>query len=441
MQRKYIMGLIGATLGLVFFWGIYLSTENKMIQLESVEAFNQKQKITFISSWGAYDSKARVLKDILQNLSEKYINIEIEDSSMAGEDFIYILKTDFASGNEPDVFGLWPGTDFDLLVDKGKVADLTDLIKSDKEWYEQFKKATWEYVTVDDRIYGLPIEIIYEGLFINRDLFEKYNVKIPSNFNELLVAVEKFTDVGIIPIAYSETPEGSYIYQNIVMKLGGKEDVENPFDEHGNIKECFIDGMKYMKQLYDAGAFPEKLWDIDDKTRNELFYNKEAAMIVQGSWMIGEDTLSGEDQTIEVIPFPDMPGGKAHSTAIIYGCGNGIFHISQKAWENPEVRKSCSLLLKEFTSPHNVSLLAQNTGFISNVELGEYEPDSSILKDKGEQLITNSKELVGPVDSFINRGIWENVIVGRFPDVLKGSITAEELCEEVNRVNRITKED
>lgn len=434
MQKKYVITLICITLSLVFLFAIYLFSDRQPVVVSPIEAFNQKEKISFISSWGAYDSKSQRLKSVLKKLYDKYPHLQIEDSSMAGKDFLFILKTDFASGNEPDLFGLWPGSDFNLLVEQNKVADLTDLIKGDEDWYKQFNEATWDYVTVNNRIYGLPIEIIYEGLFINKDLFEKYNIKIPTTFEELLEAVKAFKEVGIIPIAYSETPEGSYIYQNMVMKLGGKEDVENPFDEAGKIKPCFIEGMYYMKELYEAGAFPDRLLYLDDKKRNELFVNKEAAMIVQGSWLIGYDTLSGDDITVDIIPFPDMPNGKADTTAIIYGCGNGIFHMSQKAWEDPQLRKNCSLLLKELTSPENVSILADGSGFISNIDLGEYTPPSTLLSIKGERLVMNAKELIGPVDSFINRGVWENIIIKRFPNVLKGIITPEAVFDEVYEV-------
>ncbi len=431
MRKKYIIALMSITLCLIFFLAVYLTSNRQEVVITPIEAFDSKEKISFISSWGSYDSKAERLKIIFDRLSEKYPHINIEDSSMAGEDFLFILKTDFASGNEPDIFGLWPGSDFNLLVEQGKVADLTEILQKDQEWYSRFKTATWDYVTVDGRIYGLPIEMIYEGLFINRDLFDRYQVKVPTNFDELLEAVEAFKKVGIIPIAYSETPEGSYIYQNIVMKLGGKEDAEHPFDENGKIKQCYIDGMYYMKELYDAGAFPERLFYIDDKKRNDLFVDKKAAMIVQGSWFIGDNVLKSSDATVEIIPFPDMPNGKADSTAIIYGCGNGIYHLSQKAWNNEALRESYISVLKDLTAPENVAVFEGDSGFISNVKLGEYATIPSTLSIRGANLVNHAKELVGPIDSFMNRGIWDNIIIKQFPSVLKGSITPEEVFDKV----------
>lgn len=99
--------------------------------------------------------------------------------------------------------------------------------------------------------------------------------------------------------------------------------------------------------------------------------------------------------------------------------------------EDPKLRQSCSLLLKELTSPENVGILAGGSGFISNIELGDYAPPATVLSTKGEKLVENAKELVGPVDSFINRGIWENIIIKRFPNVLKGTMTPEAVFDEV----------
>jgi raffinose/stachyose/melibiose transport system substrate-binding protein len=441
MQKKYIVSLTIITLCFIFLFIYYLSGNEQDVDIAPIDSLDQKTSIQFISSWAAYDTKSVKLKTILKKFSSDHPDIEIINKSMAGQDFLFVLKTDFASGNDPSVFGLWPGSDFKLLVDQGKVADLTDLLEENPEWYKNFRKATWDYVTVDDRVYGLPLEIIYEGLFINKDLFDKYNVKIPTDFSELLEAIRIFKQNDIIPIAYNATPEGSYIYQNIIMKLGGKYDVEHPFDETGKVKECFVKGMYFMKQLYEAGAFPENAFILDDKKRNDLFINKKAAMIVQGSWFIGDNALNCNDTTVDVIPFPAIEGGMAHETSVIYGCGNGIFHISQKAWENEKLREACIALLKELTSEKTAALFTDGSGFISNIHLPQNDEETTSMSKKGEALVNSAKELVGPVDSFIDRGIWENIVIKQFPQILEGKILPEEVYDQVaqtmnNKANR-----
>lgn len=431
MRKKYMMCLCGVVLSLVFVLICYLSRNKRAVNIVPIESVEEKIDIGFMSSWAAYDSKAGRLKKILKNINVKHPMISIQDDSIAGEDFLFSLKTDFVTGNDPDIFCLWPGSDFTLLVEEDKVADLTEILDADPTWKSQFREETWEYVTVNDRIYGLPMEIIYEGLFVNKDLFDQYEVALPTTFEELLVAVERFKEVGIIPIAYNETPEGSYIYQNIIMKLGGKEDIEKPFDEEGHIKTCFIEGMYYMKTLYEKGAFPSELTFMDDKERNDLFINKQAAMIVQGSWFIGDEVLGSKDETTLIIPFPAIKGGKADPTAIIYGCGNGIFHMSEKAAKDPQKRSIGIQLLKELTSRETAKIFVEDSGFISNIKLEESMNEKGMITIKGEELVEGAKELIGPPDSFINRSIWENIIIKQFPSMLRGSKTPEQIFAQV----------
>ena len=227
----------------------------KPVSLADETEVSSKINLRFISSWGGVDTKSDPLQQVLNGFMEDNPDIEVINESMYGEDFLHKLKTDFASGYNPDVFGLWPGSDIRALVKAGKVADITYLLEEDKEWKDTFGESEWQFTTYDDRIYGLPLEIIYECLFINRDMFVKYNVKVPRTYGDLKQAVIDFRKNGVIPIAYNSTAEGTYLYQNIVARLGGRENVENPFI-NGSPNKCYVEAMEYVKELYQMEAFP-----------------------------------------------------------------------------------------------------------------------------------------------------------------------------------------
>ena len=123
---------------------------------------NSRITLRFICSWGGVDSKAEMLKQILSQFENRYPDISVINESLFGEDFLPKIKTDFASGNDPDVFGLWPGSDIKKLVKAGKVADLTGLLMDNLAWKRQFNPDMWSYTTYNARIYGLPFEIIFE---------------------------------------------------------------------------------------------------------------------------------------------------------------------------------------------------------------------------------------------------------------------------------------
>ncbi len=420
-------------LALVIFPVMYtFKLFDREIAIDSIESQKETIELRFLSSWGGTDTKAQQLQFLLDQFEKENAGVKIINESMSGAEFLFKLKTNFAQGNDPDVFGLWPGSDIKILINQGKVADLTELLESDKEWAGNFGDDGWSYDKFDGRIYGLPCEIIYEGLFVNSDLFTKHRIKVPETYEELKSAVAAFREKGIIPIAYNSTPEGTFLYQNLVMKLGGKEDTENPY-KTGTINQCYIDAMKYVKELYELGAFPKDAFTIDDKTRDNLFIEKKAAMIAQGSWFIGHGALNADDETVDIIPFPVFKEGKSYPSSIIYGLGNGNFFMSSKAFESPEKREMCIKLLKHLTSVESAKFFSYETGFISNIKIPAQDMKSSRLMKEGQSLIAQSVEMVGPTDSFIDRNQWEQILVTSFPQVLEGRKTPEEVFEEMDR--------
>ena len=49
-------------------------------------------------------------------------------------------------------------------------------------------------------------------------------------------------------------------------------------------------------------------------------------------------------------------------------------------------------------------------------------------------MVDQAKELVGPVDSFIDRNLWEDIIVKQIPNVFKGTVSEEQVFEWVKLI-------
>lgn len=410
----------------VAFFALVFSTVFGLKSNNNTDSSTKKDtvQLTFINSWGGYDAKANCLDGLLDSFSKSNNGIEVINKSISGDDFLPSLKEKFASGDQPDVFGLWPGSDIRMLISAGKVADLTELLNNDPEWKNSFDESNWSLVKQNGKIYGIPVEMTFEGLYINKDLFKKYDVEIPKNYDELVDAVKIFRKNKITPIAFNCKPEGSYLYQNIAMSLGGKN-IEHPFN-NGNIDPCYIKAMYIMKDLFNLGAFPEnsQCFTMESNARDELFLNGKAAMIVQGSWFSGKC----KDKNIMLVQFPKMSAESQNS--MVYGLGCGSFYISQKSYNNPQKREACIKLLKFLTSRNASVKLAMQTDMISNVDIKSYRIQNSDLTINGIELKNAAEILVGPPDSYINRNVWENVIVAGFPDMLSGKISPEDLWKK-----------
>ncbi len=391
------------------------------------------ETIKLMTSWGGVDSKTGVLKEIIANFEDENPNIKILNQSIFGDDYLPTLKKEIASGNEPDVFGLWPGTDIKYLIEADKIADITDTLKEDRAWMDSFNPSSFSSTTFNNRIYGIPLEIVFEGLFINKDLFDKYGVKEPANYKELKDAVTIFKKNKIIPIAYNSTAEGSYLYQNMIASIGGSEGVEK-YIVNGKINKCYIDAMKYMKELNDMGAFSEDSNMIYSDERNELFISKQAAMTVQGSWFV---TYFGkDDESVKMIPFPSMTDD---DSKMLTGLGAGTFYICKSAWDSFNKKDNCINFLKFLTSKETATFLYKKTGLINslNMDMGFLPAYSKLAKQSANVYkMTQAKNKTPIPDLVIERSVWEDIVIKNFPKFLLGKTTAEEIWNQaIEKIN------
>ncbi len=414
----------------------------ELLRFSEASVGEEPVRLRLICPWSGSDSKANTLRYVLEQYPA---DVEIVNESMTGEDFLMKLKTDFASGNDPDLFAIWPGANVNTLIRAGKVADLTDLLESQSDWKRQFEKSAWDNVTVDGRIYGIPLELTYQCMFLNTDMFEAYRVEIPQDFEGLKRAVNAFLASDVIPISFNAQYIGSLLYQSIIAALGGRLEVEYAF-QGGQISPCYVEALAYVKELYELGAFPANAFSLSDSSAQELFYNKQAAMIVQRSEFIGEvnqrvssvnlsstETESGQDVplTVDMIPFPAIQGGKGDPTALIYGLGSGTFFLSQSAWEVPKTREAAVDLLAYLTSEKIASLFSERTRMSSAVKIPPPDVYYSGLMKRGRLLIDNTKEVILPPDSIIDRSVWNNTVIKQLPYVLEGTTTAQAVWDEV----------
>jgi len=423
---NFVFPLIIAIIFVIIF---FLYTGYSIV--ETVIIFNEETtattKIRFLSSWGGSDPYADTLSFVLQKFQEENPGVTIINESLFGDDFLIKLQTDFASGNPPDVFGLFPGSVRDILIQRNQIANLTETLKKDIKWYNSFYKNMWKYVTFNGKIYGVPLETIVECLFVNKDLFEKYNLQVPQTFDELVKICKILKSKGIIPIAFNAQPEGTYIYQNIIVSIGTKYDIENPL-KRGRFTSPYIKALDYLKELYNAGAFPDNYYSLTSKQRNDLFLTKKAAMIVQGSWFIPKC----DPRTVDIYFFPQINSTmKKH---LIYGLGGGTFYISNQAWQDNSKRTLAIKLLKYLTSEKIARIFVERTGLISNVKIKDPPNVKNPLRSKVEGLIKEADELIAPPDHFVDRMVWEEVITKNIPYYLQGTISSKLFWEKALKV-------
>jgi multiple sugar transport system substrate-binding protein len=165
-----------------------------------------------------------------------------------------------------------------------------DDVKTDEEWQDFFPIAK-ETNTFDGHIYAVPKIMSVEVLYYRTDLFDQYNVKVPTNWDELVEAGKKLTldtnDDGNIDIwglgfkgkNYLNFWPIDYIYQ------AGGEVIDANGNVNANSPEA-VEAFQFLTDLInkDGICSPGSLND-EEVSLHTAFYEGKIAMLQNWNYM------------------------------------------------------------------------------------------------------------------------------------------------------------
>ncbi len=224
------------------------------------------------------------------------------------EEYYPKLNALVASGHTPDVFIVSPGPNLTTYVEPGVAADLTDTLKADG-WYDTFNGGVFDKATYDGKIYAVPLNLAAACVFYNTEMFETAGATVPTTYDEFLTTCQTLQDAGYTPITISAGT--AWCLSMLAGYLCDREGADLDAiaaHEASWLDQPFVDAANKMVELSQYFQ-PTAAGDTNDvATAN--FYNEEAAMMIQGSWAIGQ--INGENPDFEakcgVFQFPGIEG-------------------------------------------------------------------------------------------------------------------------------------
>ena len=126
------------------------------------------------------------LKDINKRFHEKYPNITIEYENAPVDQYQTLIRTRLASGDAPDIIGVFPGTWKDPFVKAGYLMDL-----SDRPWVSRLQDGAKNMESKDGKVYGLPLDQNAIGVIYNKKILKDLGLSIPKTWDEFLQVSDK----------------------------------------------------------------------------------------------------------------------------------------------------------------------------------------------------------------------------------------------------------
>lgn len=239
-------------------------------------------------------------------------NLEEYDAKMAAL---------IASGQTPDVWICNPGPNMDVYVNADLCMDLTGILDANPEWRDSFSGGIFERLTYDGKIMAIPTNFAAACCFYNTEMFEKAGVEVPTNFAELLAACEKLQAAGFQPITCSAGTAWclSMVAGYLCDRCGGPDNLVAVSEgastwstepSYANAGNKLVELSKYFQKTAAS--------DTNDECVAQ-FYNEQAAILIQGSWVIAQ--INGANPAFEekcgVFQFPAVEGGADPNRMIV----------------------------------------------------------------------------------------------------------------------------
>lgn len=391
--------------------------------------------MTIWHSWTTNnDANGNAYKELLAQWEKDHPNVKVEEDATENEAYKTKIKTAIAANEAPDVFFSW-GLGFAApFAEAGSLLALDEYLADGTK--DRILPGALDNFSYNGKVYGLPYNANVCALFCNKELFDKYGVKLPETNEELLQAVKTFKAQGLVPMAVgAKDAWTAMFYHNVyTVKTAGAKAVKAALTGEGSYDTPdFIKGVSKLEELIKAGAFDPSALALTYDEAKIPFMNGEIPMIYQGSWIVSEiqdESLSKVKDKVVAIKFPTVEGSEQYATEA-HGGATDCFMVSSSA-----TNKDTAVGFVKYVS-EGISGLSFKYG--GGIPLWKSEQaDNANIDALTRQLVDISSQITDSVVS------WDVFLSGEATErhkslvqqVFAGQLTPEEFVKDMQVLNQ-----
>jgi len=264
----------------------------------------------------------------------------------------------YATANRlPDIMKWWSFPNMmNPLVNAGHLMRFN---KADFSGYG-FLPGALESNEINGVFYGIPASGDMWVIYINKELFQRAGVPIPTTWEDIIASVPRFRAQGITPLVTNGL-EGwplSIFFDAITQRINGDFNRNySAITQQGGVRFTdpdFVQAATFIQDLIRAQVFNTNLTTSDYGDAQNQFVQERAAMYMMGSWEMGLATNPGFSQgfrnNVDVIKFPTIQGGRGQvNEAMVWFGGNWIAAANT---QHPDLVRDYMRFLAERLGPY-----------------------------------------------------------------------------------------
>ncbi len=361
---------------------------------------------------------------LLKMYKEKHPNVTINVKNVPTDQYYATLNTMLLSGDPPDIITSHPTLDhyFDLAKN-GYFVDLTG-----DPMLKTVISTAVDSMKLDGKVWGIPYDYATLGVIYNKKIFADNNLKIPTDYQQMLQLCDTLKSKGITPVAFGL--KDSYLSCFLPWQIAPTVIyAKNPHWDAdlmaGKVKFNGPEWKQILAVTFDfqkRGYFTPDALGIGDQQTVELFAKGQAAMVFTGNWSIGVARAANPNLDPGFFCFPaNAPGEELWITNTI-----GEAMSVAKGSKNVAAAKTALAMFTDKAYAQPWTDRARNISTIIGVN-NNFDP---ALKDFGAYLAAHKSW------QFTNYG-WpagvSDVFFKRMQEIYAGKGTVEDMLNEMDK--------
>jgi len=291
----------------------------------------------------------------LAHLARELPDLTIHYDHVPVDYFTGALSAQLMSGKGPDL--IEGGGETRLLASMHRLLDLTD-----EPFLAQYRQAGLTPFSVDGRVYAVPLQSWFEGIYYNKAIFAEHGLTPPATFEEWIELHKALREAGIKPQTMGAQSWAPLMKQSIgVVNNEFYARPENAgFDaafDRGEAKlaEAWLPAVTLWSRMIEEGCLTPDMLDYSDEQALLEFATGEAAMWQNGPWSLGEVLRINPGIELGMFAFPGVEKGAGW---LVGGPGSAL----AVNVDSPNREAALRVLAATATREAQLALIADNMG-------------------------------------------------------------------------------
>lgn len=238
----------------------------------------------------------------MAGFKKKYPNIDVTVEGMSLDQYSNTLNMKISAGDMPDIVFGNPKTYSDI-VKSGNIMDITD-----KSFTKRINQDAIKCLVVDNKVYGIPMDLMLSGVIYNKDIFKKYKLQIPKTWPEFVNVMKtlKKNNVTAVAAGYKDMASvgGSYWCQLFGGALAQMPTMRGDVMSGAKKPSDYPQIKQFLTHWQTINQYTTNATQVGVDRSEQEFASGRAAMIIIGSWAISAIRSYGPNGNFGSFVFP-----------------------------------------------------------------------------------------------------------------------------------------